>query len=99
MRTVTVIIGQNLMDIAMQEYGEADSLSELCDMNGLEIDQDIYPGQILTLRELTDADEVAKYYKSNRIRVSSNNTEVPAGILSTGGDEPITTGDDSLIGT
>lgn len=98
MRKVTVIIGQNIMDIAMQEYGNPDAIVELCDLNNLEIDEEIFPGQILNLRELTDADEVAKYYKSKRISVSSTLPMTVTPVLSTGNDQIITTNEDSLIG-
>jgi hypothetical protein len=98
MRSVTVIIGQNIMDIAMQEYGDADAIVEVCELNELEIDDDIYPGQVLNLRDLTDDDEVANYYKSKGIEVSSTLSMVPVPILSTGADQPITTNNDNLTG-
>jgi len=86
------------MDIALQEYGRADAIVDLCALNDLEIDDDIFAGQILNLRDLTDADEVAKYYRSKRIQVSSTLSMVPQSVLATGSGEPITTNDDNLIG-
>ncbi|WEK18175.1 MAG: hypothetical protein P0Y49_15395 [Candidatus Pedobacter colombiensis] len=98
MRKVTVIVGQNIMDIAMQEYGDADAIVELCDMNNLELDDDVYAGQVLLLRDLTESDEVARYYKSKSMMVSSTLSMVTEEVIATGSEEIIVMNNDSLIG-
>lgn len=47
MKTIVVIQGQTLIDIAMQELGDASRLRELALLNNLNITSEITPGQTL----------------------------------------------------
>jgi hypothetical protein len=65
--------GQNLIDIAMQLYGSAESVFSLCIDNNIDIDNSIVPGQVLII----DSDKIVdkklvEYYAQKNITLASN---------------------------
>lgn len=69
----TVLPGQNLIDIAMQKYGSAESIFSLCLDNAINIDIGIIPGQILII----DSDKIAnkklvEHYAQKNITLASD---------------------------
>jgi len=74
MRLIQVVDRQNLIDIAVQYYGSAASVIDLCIDNSLELDTDIQPGDWLQIQDTypDSADgDVADYISGNNIVVVS----------------------------
>lgn len=69
MASVIVIDRQNLLDLALQEYGNVQAVFDLAMANGLDITDELTPGQEITLPEsqYTDKD-VLNFYKTRDIR-------------------------------
>jgi hypothetical protein len=68
----TVLPGQNLIDIAMQYYGSAEAVVELCIDNQLDIGTAIQPGLVLVVNEAYVVNKrLVQYYKDNQIIVAS----------------------------
>lgn len=70
MKTVIVNSGQTLEDISLQEYGCIDGVVTLLQDNGLGMDDDLYPGQPVLIRQpvpqFTDNNrDVAEYIAAN----------------------------------
>ncbi|MBN1250693.1 MAG: hypothetical protein JXA16_01060 [Bacteroidales bacterium] len=64
--------GQNLVDIAMQHYGSAEAVVELCIDNNLNIGQDITAGLSLLINEENIINKrLVTYYKNNNLTVAS----------------------------
>lgn len=63
----TVVTFQNLTDIALQEFGTADALVQLCKLNGLALDADIVVGPLLTALPVRKS--VKEYYANTRKKV------------------------------
>ena len=97
MRTVIVESGQSIIDIAVQEFGTADGLKTLCDLNGLDYDQDLDPGMRLTLPDLDPDNRVQQYMHLKKFQVTSHIDEEDIGLLVTNEDEDIITNDNNLI--
>lgn len=57
MKTIFVETGQNMIDIAIQEYGKLEAVETVWTDNGLAQDADLYPGQALRIRE-SGVDEI-----------------------------------------
>ena|SRR5690606_24563994 len=98
MTQVTVESGQSIVDIAVQELGSSEGLKVICDLNNLEYDDDLYPGQVLILpdRDLNNA--IQSYFKSKNIMVNSHIDESLVEVLGTNDDQPITTNINEGIG-
>jgi len=47
--TYTVKAGQNLLEIALEQFGEVEQVFYLCRDNGLDIGADVQPGTELTI--------------------------------------------------
>lgn len=73
MKTVIVEEGQNIMDIAIQEYGKADAFVDVCDDNNLEYDAVLTPGQVLNIKDTSVNEDVdfKNYLKQKNITVVS----------------------------
>jgi hypothetical protein len=67
-----ILAGQNMVDIAMQVYGSAEAVVDLCNDNNLIIGQIITPGAevIINDEKIIDA-KLVKYYDDNNITVAS----------------------------
>jgi len=61
-----VLPGQTLFDIAIQELGSAEGAFELAVLNGLNITDDLVPGQELILPDMVDSD-VQQYFQNKNI--------------------------------
>lgn len=59
---------QSLLDICIQEFGSLDQLIELALVNKLSITEDLYPGQILTIPEVSKNEIIVNYYRINKIK-------------------------------
>lgn len=74
--------GQSLLDIALQEYGDIMAVFPLVTDNGLDITQDLLPGQKLTIKRANILNPaVAGYYSRLAYKVNTDNTiasDVPA---------------------
>ncbi|WP_442795307.1 LysM peptidoglycan-binding domain-containing protein [Pelobium manganitolerans] len=51
MKTITIETGQNIIDIAEQEYGTLEAVYHVCNDNNLPYDALLYAGQKLVIRE------------------------------------------------
>ena len=68
----TVLPGQNTIDIAMQFYGSAEAVFELCRDNNLNIGDDISPGTVLLIDEDKIKDKrLVHYYTKNNTTIAS----------------------------
>jgi hypothetical protein len=101
MRTITVVDRQNIIDVAVQEYGSAASAFELCLDNGLELDSILTPGQQLLIQGSYPASadgNVADYLKANSVVVVSMSEESDGDILGTNDGSAIITNNGDFIG-
>lgn len=97
MRKITVESGQSLMDITIQALGNADGLGIICELNGLEYDDDIYPGMSLIVPDVIEGDQVQAYIQSKNIRVNSHIDESVIEVLATNDDEVLVTNNNAAI--
>lgn len=51
MKSIILETGQNLIDIAIQEYGTLEATDTICKDNTLAFDTDLFAGQVLLIRE------------------------------------------------
>ncbi len=85
-KTVVVEAGQNIADIAMQEFGGIDALLNLCLDNDLELGAAVNPGTVLTVDSKHIIDEkTVDYYKTKQHKPAGGNdiVSVPPWILAT----------------
>ncbi len=84
MRTIQVTDRQTIMDIAIQYYGSAASVVDLCIDNNLELDANISNGDQLLIKDLypdsANAD-AADYLLGNSINVISLAEFIPTNVL------------------
>lgn len=101
MYNTTITYGQNIWDIAMQEYGTCDAIFDLCLDNNIDgLNFELVPGQTLRIDEEKKAlyaPKVAEYYQQNGIRINTGYIK-PAitGFELTIEDELITIEDDII---
>lgn len=75
MRTITVRDRQNLIDLAVQYYGSAAAVIDLCLDNDLELDNELAAGDKILVRDEypdTAQDDVADYIRSQGIIVATD---------------------------
>ncbi|MGN6604570.1 MAG: LysM peptidoglycan-binding domain-containing protein [Ginsengibacter sp.] len=78
MRTITVSEGQTLLDIAMQYCGDASVLFDIADLNGLEVTDDLVPGQQLLVPDAEiDKQAVADAFSDGIIPSSTDDNIIP----------------------
>lgn len=97
MRSIIVEEGQNIIDIAVQELGSADGLKTICDLNDLDYDEDLQPGQILQLPDLDPDNDIQTYFASEVIKVNSHTIAQDIEVLSTNDDEILTDNEDNPL--
>lgn len=103
MRTIIVLDRQNIIDVAVQEYGSALSAFDLCVDNGLELDTDLTPGQTLLIEDSYPASadgDVADYLKGAGVMVVSMDEEtdiITGDVLATDDGDIIITNDGNYI--
>ena len=74
MKTVTVIAHQSLLDIAVQEYGNAEAAFEIAVANNLDATDKLEPGMSLLIPELRMQNaelrnpEILKYYRARNLQ-------------------------------
>lgn len=100
MRLIQVVDRQNIIDIAVQYYGSAASVVDLCEDNDLEIDANIQPGDWLKIQDTypasADAD-VADYIQANGIIVVSLSEDATGQVLGDNDGGIIITNDNNYI--
>lgn len=77
MKNVPVAYGQNILDIALQEYGDAEGLFDLCQDNNLSLSEVLTVGQILVIDEakIRNLRVVQEYQRLGFTVVTGNETE------------------------
>jgi len=69
MSKIVVQSHQNVLDIALQQYGNAEAAFDLSIANGLSLSDDLAPGKELELPESLYKDtDVAGYYENKRLQ-------------------------------
>lgn len=99
MRTIIVTDRQNIVDVAIQYYGSAAAVIDLCIDNNLELDTDLVPGTALLIQDTypDDADsDVADYLQGNSVVVVSMSEDNDVA-LGTNDNEFIITNDNDYI--
>lgn len=76
MRVINVKKGQDLLDVALQEYGSAEGVIKLIEDNlTLTLESDLLVGQELTIIQEPDKAEIVNYYsKFNHIVTSGTDS-------------------------
>ncbi|MEB0302393.1 hypothetical protein [Mucilaginibacter sp. 5C4] len=100
MRSVMVKDRQNLIDLAVQHYGSAAAVIDLCLDNDLELDAVIQPGTMINIQDEypeSAQPDYAAYLLQNQIIVVSINEQDEAAVLGTNNDEFIITNDNISI--
>ena len=71
---IRVSAGQSLLDICLQELGDAEALFELAAANGLAITDPLTPGQLLILPAGAVVNsELVAYYRARNLRLNTAN--------------------------
>lgn len=65
--TVTVLEGQSLLDIALQELGSLEGAYNLAVLNGLSLTDSLAAGMLLQLPDVVDK-RIVNYYSERNIR-------------------------------
>lgn len=95
---VVVESGQTLMDLAIQIYGNANSIIDLAKDNGLSITDELTPGTTLQVREQMPENSTeifADYLNENSIVVVSKQSDNTVTVISTDDDEVLSDNDDN----
>lgn len=76
MQNINVRQGQNIFDVAIQEYGSAESVIKLLqDNTQLSLESELIAGQSLTIIQDPDRKEIVDYYrKFNHIVTSGSDS-------------------------
>lgn len=80
MKSVTVIQGQSIFDIAVQHCGSVDAAYPIARLNGLPLDATLLAGQALLVPELTDR-RVVEELKRRGVSVGSAYSPAPAPVV------------------
>ena len=94
MISVQVIDRQNLIDLAVQYYGSAAAVIDLCIDNNLELDDELPAGSTILIQDTypdTADQEFADYIKANNIQIVGVSNTAPGTALGTNDDEFIIT--------
>lgn len=81
MRTVTVLFGQTLADIAVQEYGKLEAVCDIAKENALSITDTLPDGVVLKLPDIVYDKKIQEYFKQKRIKPATDLTEACSGIF------------------
>lgn len=72
MKKVTVLEGQNILDICLQEYGSVEGLVQLAKDNNMRVDADLYTGQVLLIDETKIVDSrIVAHFAKNKIKINT----------------------------
>jgi len=80
MKEVKILFGQTIIDIAMQELGDASRIFEVADLNNISVTSDLVPGSLIAVPN--PAPE-----KSNIVKLFSNPALKPASMQTDNEDE------------
>lgn len=100
MRTVIATDRQSIVDIAIQYYGSAAGLIDLCQDNGWELDHDLQPGDSILLQDSYPESangDIADYLQGNNVIVVGTLEQNTDAALGTNNDEFIITNNDDFI--
>lgn len=100
MRYVMVKDRQSLIDLAVQHYGSAAAVIDLCLDNELEMDGVLQPGTMILIQENypeTAQPDYADYFLQNQIVVVSINEFDAGAVLGTNDDEYIITNENISV--
>jgi hypothetical protein len=68
----TIKPGQNLIDVAMQEYGSAEAVVIICKDNNKDVGSIVTPGTTIILDDINQVNKkLVAYYKEKNITVAS----------------------------
>ncbi len=74
MKKILIEAGQNLADVAVQEFGGIDALLSLCLDNNLELGAEVEPGTELSINPAHIQDKkILQYYKTKKHKPASGN--------------------------
>ncbi len=65
---VTVMAGQTLADIALQEYGTIEAMPHIASANGISLSADLNAGQVLNCPDKVYDNYMMIYAKNNNIK-------------------------------
>lgn len=65
---VTVMVGQTLADIALQEYGTIEAMPLIAYSSGISLSADVHSGQVLECPDKLYDTYLQNYAKSNNIK-------------------------------
>jgi predicted Zn-dependent protease len=79
---VVILENQNLIDVALQEYGSVEALTKLCVDNAFSMDSALTPGSKLKINSSFIVNkQLVSYLKKSRIKIGTEeNEETPTGI-------------------
>jgi hypothetical protein len=101
MKEIIIEEGQCLMDIAIQYYGSAESLVDLCNDNGLALGDSVASGTRLMIRKampISSNTLYMEYIYDNGVVVSSGSSAFEwAGVLATNMNQAIITNNQAAI--
>ena len=87
--TIIVQHNQSLLDIAMQETGSVETVTEIADANNLAITQLLVVGQEIIIPEgLVGNSDILNYYNKNNIRPATGQTPIDGSLFEVGLFEP-----------
>jgi len=101
MRTVFATDRQSIIDLAIQYYGAAAGVIDLCKDNGWELDHDVLPGDAVLLQDTypdSANGDIADYLQGNNVIVVGTLEQNTDAVLGTNDGEFIITNDDNYIG-
>jgi hypothetical protein len=80
-KTVKVLQGQSIFDIAIQELGSAEGAFDLAVLNGISITDELTPGQELALPTVVNK-QIASYYANKGLKPATalTLTNMPAAL-------------------
>lgn len=71
MKKIIIIERQSLLDIAVQEYGQASAVFGLALHNDMMITDSLQPGQVLELPKMQEDKDLVKYFSDRKIQVAT----------------------------
>ncbi|MCT3661038.1 hypothetical protein [Elizabethkingia anophelis] len=84
MATITVLVNQSLLDIAIKTTGQAENAILIAIANNISITDNLQPGTSLIIPEITGDYEVKNYFDSRKLNpataVKDNDINYPEGI-------------------
>lgn len=73
---ITVRNNQSMFDLAIQEAGTVEAISDLMDQNNISPTDDLAPGDKLVLEAIITSTDIQRYFKSNNIHPATGITTI-----------------------